>query len=681
MRRRRIWFLSAVILIVFSVSVQNAYSKDTEGKGIYREQVPVSTEKRELQMPKKAVEEEFEKCTINFAKLNSDFKQRVQQHLQLAGTYDFDKFRKNDDELNALFDEMDATYLDMLILAEHLGLPPSHMQTLKDGIQTAKLFMYKSSSVFYLCFGQPLQAVQCARLGLNLAKYRADQKLYEPNMLFYLGSAHCWAGDYKPAEEILRLAIELGEDRPYAQVRPGGTVNLAGQNPFAPHYLGSVYIAEHETSKAIDLLKSARERAPGDEVKGNADALLALAYSLDNKKDLAQRHIQLARESLDNKPGQIFPAIAKESLGIVAALTGDYKLAEAKLTEALPGLQDSPLKLGNRLEAAQASLWRSYCREKLGNESGSQADRQYAMTFADEAPHLTNVSHLLDALFGKKLTVPVGEQIGDKWAVVVGVGNFADPTVPRLRHSEKDASDMTNFLVQHAGFMPDHIKSLLDTTATKANLIDCISGSWLPKVSKPGDVVLLFISSHGTPAYKEIGALNSVVTYDTNLDQLFKTSIPMQGLVRMLRSNLKKRHIFVVLDTCYAGGLGAPGAEAQSSANVDPDFLLSSNYQLLVSSSEGTERSWESKRYKNSVFTRQLIDTLEKYPRYDDFRNPFSEIRRKVFDEVSADYKGNTQTPKLSGFWSGKGAVGTDGHVNQSEASQASSNNHDYSQR
>jgi uncharacterized caspase-like protein len=296
------------------------------------------------------------------------------------------------------------------------------------------------------------------------------------------------------------------------------------------------------------------------------------------------------------------------------------------------------------------------------------------MSFADEAPHLTNVSHLLDALFGKKKTVPTAERIGDKWAVVVGVGNFADPTVPRLRYSKKDASDMTNFLVQNAGFKPDHIKSLLDATATKANLLDCISGSWLPKVSKPGDVVLLFMSSHGTPAYKEIGALNSVVTYDTNLDQLFKTSIPMQSLVRMLRSSLKKRHILVVLDTCYAGGLGAPGPEAQSSANVDPDFLLSSNYQLLVSSSEGIERSWESKRYKNSIFTRQLIDTLEQYPLYDDFRNPFSEIRKKVFDEVSADFKGNTQTPKLSGLWSGKGVVGTDGPLHQSEASQASSN-------
>ncbi|MBX9952821.1 MAG: caspase family protein [Candidatus Obscuribacterales bacterium] len=625
----------------------------------------MSTQKRALTMSKEAAEEQFKKNTNSFAKLSSEFEQRVQQHLQLAGTYDFETFRKNDDELNGLFDRMDATYLDMRIMAEHLGLSTSYAETLKDSLQKSKMFMYKSSSIFYLCFGRPLQSAQCAKLSLSLAQCRADQKLYESEMYFYLGSAYCWAGDYKAAEENLQRALEPVRNRPATQVKPGESVDIAGHNPFASHYLGSVYIAEKNNSKAIDLLTSTREKASGDEVRGNADALLALAYSLENKKELAQRHIRFAQKSLDNKAGQVFPSLAKESLGIVAALQGNYQLAERKLTEALPGLQDSPLNLGNRLEAAQASLWRSYCRDKLGNKAGAQEDRQYAMNFADEAPHLMTVSHLLDKLFAKKQVAQAGERVGDKWAIVVGIGNFSDPGVPKLLYSKKDVDDITDFLLKKAGFKPDHVKTLLDSNATKTNLIECLSGSWLPGVTKPGDVVFLFITTHGTPTYKEIGAMNSVVTYDTKLDQLFETSIPMQSIVRMLRSNLNKRHTFVVLDACYAGGLGAPGKEALSSANVNPDLLLNSNYQLLLSSSEDTERSWESKRYKNSIFTRQLIDALERCPRYEDFHSLFCEIRKKVFEEVSADYKGITQTPKLSGLWSGKGLMSPEGLVRQ----------------
>jgi len=657
-------------LIILGLSIQSTCASDLEGKGLYRELVPVSKEKRALTIPKEAAEEQFKKNNNSFAKLSSEFERRVQQHLQLAGAYDFETFRKNDDELNGLFDQMDATYLDMRILAEHLGLSTSYAEALKDSLQKSKMFMYKSSSIFYLCFGQPLQSAQCAKRSLNIAQCRADQRMYESEMYFYLGAAYFWAGDYKAAEENLQSALEPVRNRPANQLKPSESAGLTGQNPFASHYLGSVYVAEKNNSKAIDLLTGTREKASGDEVRGNADALLALAYSLENKKELALRHIRLAQMSLDNKPGQVFPSLAKESLGIVAALAGNYPLAEKKLSEALPGLQDSPLKLGNRLEAAQASLWRSYCREKLGNKAGAQEDRQYAMNFADEAPHLMTVSHMLDTLFAKKQVAPVGERVGDKWAIVVGIGNFSDSGVPRLRYSKKDVDDMTDFLLKKAGFKPDHVKTLLDSNATKSNLIECLSGPWLPGVTKPGDVVFLFITTHGTPTYKEIGALNSVVAYDTKLDRLFETSIPMQSIVRMLRSNLKKRHTFVVLDACYAGGLGAPGKEALSSANIDPDLLLNSNYQLLVSSSEGNERSWESKRYKNSIFTRQLIDTLEKDPRYDDFHSLFCEIRKKVFEEVSADFKGITQTPKLSGLWSGKGLMSADGLVHKTDSKQ-----------
>ncbi|MBK9143430.1 MAG: caspase family protein [Candidatus Melainabacteria bacterium] len=618
-------------------------------KGVFSEKTPVTVESK-LRISREEAGRRLQELSGRLAELEKELAFLVSQHLQSAETYDLDSFKRHDDEISRVHDAIDSTILDMQALSERLGLPASYLATSRENIRKSKMLMYKSSSVFYLCFGEPVRSQRCARLGIEIGRASPGLTEYLRDMFFYLGVASFWSGDYTQAEKDLQNAMAAGTGSSgFTRVEPGTPVDLTGQNPFASHYLGSVYIARGEHSKAIAVLSSARETAATDELRGQADTLIALSHCLNGHRELADTKLRQAGTELASDQQKTYPAVARESLGLVAALAGDYRKAELELSKALPGLEDSPVKLGNRLEAAQAALWRSYCREKLGNSAGSQQDREYAMALADEAPHIVRLSEQLDRLFDRKTAVPTGERIREKWALVVGVGNFADPNIPKLRYSAKDARDMAEFLVKHAGFKSDHVRILVDGGATREKITDGLSGSWLPTVSKPGDLVFLFISSHGTPAYRDIGALNSVVTYDTRLDGLFETAVPMQGLVRMLTSKLPKRYTFAVLDTCYSGGLDAPGDEAKSLANINPDLMLGSSYQLLASSSDSNERSWESKRYPNSIFTRQLIDSVLENPGNDDFHFLFSEIRKRVANEVAADYTGNTQTPRLAG--------------------------------
>lgn len=601
--------------------------------------------------------------TGTLLKLSTRFYELVQQHLHFADGYDIDAFRKNDDEINTVLDQSDSEFLHLRSLAESGKLPDFDEKAEKEAIQKAKLFMYKSSSIFYLCFGQPFQSSQRARLALSIADRNPklpDLNTYRPDVLAYLGSALCWSGQYQEAQNILAplvAAAKGARGAGYTQLKAGQIINQAGQNPFAPLYLASVYLAQGDTANAINVLQPVRMASPTTEVRGNADALLALAFALQKNPVLANKHAALAAAALNATKQQTFPAIAKESSGIAAAIQGDYKQADSLLSLALTGLQASPVKLGHRLEAAQAALWRSYCRDKLGDAAGSLRDRQYAMSFADEAPHLISVSRMLDRLFRKNLTTPVAQQLRDKWAVIVGVGNFADQSIPRLKYSVADARDMADFLQRHAGFKPDHIKLLVDRDATRSNVMDALTGSWLPRVSRPDDLVYFYVSSHGTPAYYDIGALNALVLHDSKVNELFATTVPIQALVRSMRTNLPKRYILGVMDTCYSGGVKAPGEEARTNSSVDPELLLSSNYQLFVSSCQGHEKSWESKRYANGVFSRQLIETLKQHPDYDQFHFIFGDVRSRVMQEVAADYPGNTQTPRLSGIWSAKGFI------------------------
>lgn len=274
------------------------------------------------------------------------------------------------------------------------------------------------------------------------------------------------------------------------------------------------------------------------------------------------------------------------------------------------------------------------------------------MLYVDDANHLAYVLRNLNQVFAmEEAALPPPAPPRQRFAVIIGLSNFLDDRIPRLHYSGKDASDMAGFLEQKAGFASDHVKVMLDADASQSAIVDALAG-WLPTRVKAGDIVFIFISSHGTPAYGEIGAFNSVVAYDTRVDQLFSTSLPMQKLLRLVRNKLKKQRTFIVLDTCYSGGLGAP--DGASCANADPDLMVNSNLQLLVSSSDANERSWESKRYKNSVFTRQLIDELQQQMHYLDFHDVFGRVQQRVEAEVAADW-GSKQTPRLAGRWHGQG--------------------------
>lgn len=647
-------FLSLAAVASLSATMPYCSAADPlEGKGLFRE-----PEKSRITLTKSEANDKLLELSKKSLELSQRFSTLVNRHLKSAGNYDTDAFRMADDDLSGLFEEMDSNYLDSRMIYYYLGIPEDALEAQKKALQLSKMMMYKSSAIFNLCFGRPLTAAQCARLALNLSQYSSTGKESEADTRFYLGTALTWAGDYKNAVEELQKAIASGKNKPYTQIKPGQPVNMNGQNPFAAHQLATALLANNEGAKSIGVLSSCRSSAPSPETQGVADALLAVAYASDSKtqKDPAKikEHSALARKELADKNSQVYPGIADEWLGAVESLNGNYTGAEKLLSDAITKLQAAPLQAGNRLEAAQASLWRAHCRDKLGNAGGAAQDMESAMSLADEAPHLVTVSKMLDRVFGKNLSKQPGALPQEKWALVVGLGNYADPNIPRLRYPRKDAEDMAKFLKDYACFKPDHIKVLTDESATKENLMDNLGGSWLPAVSKPEDVVFLFISSHGTPAYQDIGALNSVVTYDTAINKLFTTSIPMQTIVRTLATRLNRRHIFVVLDSCYSGGLGVPFSK-DALTNVEPELLLSSNYQLLVSSSNGNERSWESKRYPNSVFTRQMIDTIQTHRDYDRFQTIFPEIRTRVGEEVAADHTGVQQTPGLSGLWTGKG--------------------------
>jgi len=247
-------------------------------------------------------------------------------------------------------------------------------------------------------------------------------------------------------------------------------------------------------------------------------------------------------------------------------------------------------------------------------------------------------------------------RVRDKWALVIGVSQFAHPEY-NLRYSAKDALDFYHYLVDYANFRKDHVLLLLNEQATRVNIMNAFGDEFLPSVSEPDDMVVIFVSTHGTPADKDTQkSRNYIVAYDTDKSELYATGVDMDELYRRLKEGVKTDRALIVMDTCYSGA-GVPHAKGMAEAGnfSAKDIALGSGH-LVISSSSPNERSWESAVDKNGVFTKYLINSLKSNDTKADIKLAFEQIKKEVGWEVKNAY-GESQTPQLGGDWQGKELV------------------------
>jgi tetratricopeptide (TPR) repeat protein len=235
--------------------------------------------------------------------------------------------------------------------------------------------------------------------------------------------------------------------------------------------------------------------------------------------------------------------------------------------------------------------------------------------------------------------VPTNSAIGDKWALVIGIGKFQDRNVAALPVSTKDAKDFYRFLVSTGGFQPDHVRLLLDNTA-KERRIKSEFNKFLAHVTRPEDLVVIYITTHGSPSSSDVRGDNYIICNDTSCDDLFATSLEMQTLMRMIKDRITSRRIVLVLDCCFSGNT-TTGTRA-----------IKGTGQMVICSSSPNQVSFESSRYKNGVFTRRLIEGLSQNRGYVTIPTAFAATRAAVINEVREDY-GFSQVPVMHSKWSG----------------------------
>src|SRR4030043_92533 len=131
----------------------------------------------------------------------------------------------------------------------------------------------------------------------------------------------------------------------------------------------------------------------------------------------------------------------------------------------------------------------------------------------------------LIALAGQNpLPVNAADSQPECWAVIAGVADYKFSNIDDLVYSDDNVLDFSRELSPVWG--DSHVKSLIDSQATKAGILNAIS--WLAANTDANDTVLFYFSGHG-------GSEGYFCPYDYN-GYTFSTTISSSELANSFRA-------------------------------------------------------------------------------------------------------------------------------------------------
>ena len=130
-----------------------------------------------------------------------------------------------------------------------------------------------------------------------------------------------------------------------------------------------------------------------------------------------------------------------------------------------------------------------------------------------------------------------------KRAVIVGVNEYEDPSIPVLKGAENDAREVKEILTQQGEFevAPDHF--LIGRNATYQNVRRALSD--LLWKTDPSPVSLFYFSGHG---FQDSYGAGYIAPWDMEKQRPFVKGIEMQGVRRLALQSQHKDAVVLVLD-------------------------------------------------------------------------------------------------------------------------------------
>ncbi len=224
------------------------------------------------------------------------------------------------------------------------------------------------------------------------------------------------------------------------------------------------------------------------------------------------------------------------------------------------------------------------------------------------------------------------------FAVAIGVGDYNDPELPKLKYTTKDARDFSKAISTKKDYpyQDVQVKTICDEEATREDFYEAME--WLKQESSPTDVCIFFYAGHG---YRDEKDRFYFMNYGSSTSKLYNcfSSNDFRQAVEDINGKL-----IVFVDACYSGALMGGNRSAASNHFVE-QLRRTKNGMVMYASSASDTKSKENEDWKNGAFTKALVDAFNGAARTDgDIGLSTQQLDQYLYKEVRrlTDFK---QTP------------------------------------
>jgi formylglycine-generating enzyme required for sulfatase activity len=223
--------------------------------------------------------------------------------------------------------------------------------------------------------------------------------------------------------------------------------------------------------------------------------------------------------------------------------------------------------------------------------------------------HLAVVFLVLNVYAQGQAAEAPGEKPGGRWAVLVGVDDYAE--VRKLRFAGSDQRALAERLVA-SGFPQDQV-FLLHDKATEKKYLPSLANierqlDLVLALLGEGDLIIVGFSGHGV----QINGKCYLCPEDTRIDKLSASSLPLDGVYDKLAKSKASLKLLLV-DACRndllpegqrAISLGRSVGEFSGATETPPEGIL------LLSSCGAGQISMEDEQFGHGVFMHYVLDGL-----------------------------------------------------------------------
>ena len=204
-----------------------------------------------------------------------------------------------------------------------------------------------------------------------------------------------------------------------------------------------------------------------------------------------------------------------------------------------------------------------------------------------------------------------------RYALVIGVDQYADTQISTLGGASNDARMLANALVQYAGFLEDQVTLLAsdqpgERQPTRGNILRRLSN--LASVVPADGLLLVSFAGHGIERGGQAFLLPSDSQVSNDVELLEQTAIN----VSQVKDRIKKigvRQVLIILDACR----NDPAGRANADNPLTPAYTKGFNFDTrnreveafaTLYATEVGRRAYEYKEKKQGYFTWMLVEAL-----------------------------------------------------------------------